>query len=304
MPTPTLVAIAGGLLSAVLYLAPLAGAIFIGFHYATHIPLFLVGLAMGTGPVVVASATASVLTLLFNVLVGGIFMIAYAVPVILLARQALLNRIDADGQTEWYPPGHLLALATAYAVALLVAANFAFVGQEGGLQGAIEGLLDEVLASLESGMALPPKDVILRYAFLFPGLAGAMWVLIVAVNGVMAQALAVRLKRNLRPTPHYSRLKLPLWLTFTLSAIALLWLVGGESALGFLSGAVLVTVLMPFFLLGLAVIHSVTRAMRIPTLILGVFYVFLVLQLWPALVVAGLGIIEPWAGIRDRLKTT
>ena len=48
--------------------------------------------------------------------------------------------------------------------------------------------------------------------FLFPGLMAASWLVMVVINAVLAQALAVRLGWNRRPSPDLSELELPSWL--------------------------------------------------------------------------------------------
>ena len=50
------------------------------------------------------------------------------------------------------------------------------------------------------------------WMFLFPGLMATSWLVMVVLNAVLAQALAVRLGWNRRPSPDLTRLELPSWL--------------------------------------------------------------------------------------------
>ena len=59
---------------------------------------------------------------------------------------------------------------------------------------------------------------------------------------------------------------------------------------------------LPFFFAGLAVVHAICRRIGARTAVLVVFYVFLVLFTWPAVLVAGLGLVDHWLGFRRRLR--
>ena len=59
---------------------------------------------------------------------------------------------------------------------------------------------------------------------------------------------------------------------------------------------------LPLFFLGLAVIHTWARSLQNGSGILLVFFYFiLILSNWTALIVAGIGLVELWNGIRCRI---
>jgi hypothetical protein len=57
----------------------------------------------------------------------------------------------------------------------------------------------------------------------------------------------------------------------------------------------------PFFFLGLSIIHSVARYVNFPIAMLVGTYVALLMSSWAAVVVAGVGIVEQWYNLRQRL---
>ena len=59
----------------------------------------------------------------------------------------------------------------------------------------------------------------------------------------------------------------------------------------------------PYFLLGLAVVHSLARRVSYTGPLLVVFYLVIVVSLWATLVVAGIGVVEQWYGLRGRTQT-
>ena len=94
---------------------------------------------------------------------------------------------------------------------------------------------------------------------------------------------------------------LPNWLPLGLAGTALGALVG-TGDLAFLSFSLMLVLCLPFLFAGLAVVHAACRRLRARTAALVAFYVFLVLFTWPAVLLAGLGLIDHWAGIRQRLR--
>ena len=59
---------------------------------------------------------------------------------------------------------------------------------------------------------------------------------------------------------------------------------------------------IPFFFIGLAVLHSISASWPGRPLALAGVYMLLILALWPAVFVALLGALEFWLQLRDRAK--
>jgi hypothetical protein len=303
MSNTVALAVLAGVASAALFLSlsfGLPGMVLLS--YFVQLPLLLVGLTLGLTPALIATVGAGVVS---GLVAGGLAALTFAVvvglPALVVVRQALLMRTDGNA-VEWYPPGPLLAQMTALAAAAVLIAFLLFAGEEGGLVGAIEGFLGEALGELGAGGAgVELAGAVRQSAALFPGIMAASWLLMVVVNAVLAQALAVRLGRNLRPTPDIARLTLPRWLMFGTAAAALLSLIGGGGGgLGFLGGSLLVLFLVPYLFQGLAVAHAFARRWNLPRFALVAFYVMLVLLGWPALLIVILGLVEDWAHLRRR----
>ncbi|MDP6352563.1 MAG: DUF2232 domain-containing protein [Alphaproteobacteria bacterium] len=307
MTTAFAIAAIGGLLSALLFLSAMGGPALILLQYITQLPLFVVGLALGLGPAVVAGVIASAVTFLVDSLPGVIFAVGYALPVVLAIRQALLTRVLDGGQSEWYPPGRLLANATGYAAAILVMAALWMSGADDGMAGVVIGAIQQVLQVLSGDQIGPEAEgMIAQYAFLFPGLIGMSWIFMMVINGALAQGLVSGAGRNLRPTPSFVEIELPDWPAYALGGSALIWLIGGGN-IGFAAGALFVIVLAPFFLQGIAVVHVLARrrATRSRVVItLTIFYILLIFLQWPMILVAVLGVVEQWAHVRRRLAAS
>jgi hypothetical protein len=121
------------------------------------------------------------------------------------------------------------------------------------------------------------------------------------VNTGLAQSLLAARGWNRRPRPRWSQLRLPGWFDWVLVATAATALVADGDA-GFLARNIVMILLTPYFFVGLAVTHLVLRRAPMPVLALGAFYgILLVFFLIAGGIVAAIGVVEQWIGLRDRL---
>lgn len=302
MPNPIALAVLAGLVSSSLFLSVLTG--FPGmvlFAYFVQLPLLFIGLTLGLTGSVVAAASG----LLVNGLIAGfttalIYALVQILPTLIVVRQGLLSRQDG-GRIEWYPPGLLLAQLTALAAGAIVAAFVVLLSQPGGLEGAIESFVRSALSefgALPEDGQVPPEFG--GWIFVFPGLMATSWLVMIVVNAVLAQALAVRSGWNRRPSPDIVMLELPWWLWPGIGLAVFLSLLG-ESGLGFLGRSLLMVLVVPYVFLGLAVLHALARKWAYPGLALAAVYGSIVVLGWPILAVLLLGLVEDWAALRRRL---
>ena len=298
-------AIGGGVLSGLLFLSTLGGPTLIMLQYLSQLPLFAVGLGLGLGPAIIAGVVASAIPLAVDGPRGLIFVFAHAIPVVVLVRQALLNRPGASGVAEWYPPGPMVVFLSAYAAGAVVLGSLLLSGHDGGMSGAVVELFEQTLEVL-NGETLDPisRETVAAYAFVLPAMIGVSWLIMVAVNGVLAQSLLVNFGRALRPTPAFAALRLPYWPAYAVGGAAVLWLIAGPGNIGFAAAAVLIVMLAPFFIQGLTVVHVAARRIPARLIVLIFFYMFMLFLLWPMIVVAVLGLLEQWLRLRRRLGAT
>lgn len=293
-------AIGCGLAGACLYLAVLLGSpAGLVFVYLTQLPLFLAGLWLGTGAAAVAGiAACAVLLAVSDVAAAALFAALNAGPVILLVRQALLARRDADGRVLWYPPGLLTAWLTVLALAGMAAA-LVLMGGPDGLQATLTGIVGHALDRL-AGRPLADRDAVAAtIAAVVPGTIALSWMAMVVVNASLAQGVLARFGANWRPSPDLAALTLPYWLTALLGGAAAAAIVGGGAR--FVGVNMMIALFMPFCLGGLAVLHAAARRLAHPAPALIAFYTMSGLFGWPLLATAVLGLLENWLGLRRRL---
>jgi hypothetical protein len=136
-------------------------------------------------------------------------------------------------------------------------------------------------------------------AMVIPGIVAASWMVMAVVNGTLAQGILTRFGANWRPTPYLAGLGLPLWLPVALGVGAGATMLGGT--LRFIGINVIIMLSVPFCLAGLAVLHMAVRQLAHPAMALIGFYTLAAVFGWPFLVIALLGLLESWLGLRHRL---
>ena len=296
------VAVACGSLGACLYLAVMLGTPGgLVLVYMAQLPLFIAGLWLGAGAAALAGLTGTLVLLAASDALGAaVFAAVNAVPVALLVRQALLARQDGDGTPVWYPPGLLTAWLTAFALIGIAAALLLLGGPER-LQSALRGVVREVLDRLARD-PMPNRDQAADLlATVIPGIVTASWMIMLVVNAALAQGVLARFGANWRPSPDLAGLGLPLWLPVALGLAAAAVVFGG--GLRFVGINMLIALIVPFALAGLAVLHAAARRLTHPAMVLIGFYLLAALFGWPFLAVAVLGLLESWLGLRHRLAS-
>lgn len=295
-------AVAAGLASAVLFAAVMAGNLALLTTYLAPLPLFAAGFGLGF----VAVAVAAAVGLAAVALVAGSgaalpFAATAAVPAVVVVRQALLWRADADGKVEWYPPGLLLGWLTALAAAGLVLAALIAPEHADGLEGLVRDYVAQAAEQMAPGAPVEMRQMaVALWVPLLPAMLAAVWLLVAVLNAVLAQWALTRTGRNLRPTPAYQGLELPDWVAGALVVAAVTMLVA-EGSLGYLARNAAALLLVPYVLLGLAVVHGAVRGRPNGGMVLALFYgVFVIVFGWAVLVVAGLGLVRHWKTLRRR----
>ncbi len=302
MSRQILIALGGGGASAVVSAAAATASpgAFLFVHLAP-LPLFLVGLGGGAW----AATIAGLAGLLVAGFMGGFFAAAvygviHALPAWLVTRQSLRRRTLADGSVAWYPVGNALAELAVLGAVVFIAATMAVWVDGGNIVGSVTSYLDMVISVIMPGLAEADRGtVVAMMAPVFPGFTGAWWLVIAVVNGVLAQAILMRAGKSLRPSPRYSRLTAPDWLSWLVVGAAAMALLGpGE--LEYMGRNLAMILAVPYFLVGLAVVHSLVVRAPSPGMLLAVFYVVVVFSGWAMMAVAGVGLIEQWVGLRRR----
>ncbi|MBC8240020.1 MAG: DUF2232 domain-containing protein [Alphaproteobacteria bacterium] len=150
--------------------------------------------------------------------------------------------------------------------------------------------LQSVVEPFAAQFAVPEqREMLLAMTDYPPAFFAVSWTVGLIFNAALAQGLLVRFGHNLRSTPELADIQLPMaWIGVLLAALLLSSLDGLTGLLGKTLAAIAI---VPYFLLGLGVVHGFFRAWKARSMILILFYGLLLLWPLPAFV-AGLGLLK------------
>ena len=294
MSRNTLYALGGGAASAVLYLATPIGGLF------ATLPLLLAGLASGTRAGAIACLVGfTAISALTNPLVGGLYAILYGVPALVVVRQTLMHQPSPTRAASWYPAGGIISGLSATGIGLLVVAAAAAWSSGDDLQAITTRGLNAIMTEMPQLDEAMRERVVNMLVSIFPGLACASMLLVTLANGILAQTILVRQKRNIRPAGSFADATLPEWMSWLLVIAAALSLVGSDEV-RYMGHNLAVIAALPFFFVGLSVFHRLARLAQFSWLILTVFYVMLSVFSAAAILVVAIGVIDQWFGLKSR----
>ena len=220
-----LVVIAGAVSSAMLFLSIILGSIgAILLTYLAMLPLFVIGLSRGG---LYASIAGTIAALIVWATGGAhsaiLYFLTCTLPASVLSDKATLS-VGGGRSTaaSWYPGGLLCVWLSVFPAAILIGTYLYFAAAGDGLEAAIATQIRAILGAYQDALGtrfpeLGPlpleqmgavEDLLIRIA---PGLAALIWMLATLLNGIAAQALLTRMKRNIRPSPQLAEIELPRW---------------------------------------------------------------------------------------------
>ncbi len=297
-----LLAIGGGAASVLIYSLTVSGS-FGGLvlAYFAALPLYLVGLGLGLTAGAAAGATATIGMLLPGGFMAAlVFFFVTALPTIVLVRQSLLSRNDPQGNVAWYPAGLMVVTLSVFGAGIYTLAALWLATQPGGFEGTTQAFVENLASSMTApGAAEHRENIVNTLTPIVPGFVAASWFVMTVINAALAQGLLVRFQRNIRPSPDIVSMEFPNWFPIAAAAAALVGLLL-PGALGFYGTNLAIILIVPFFFMGLAVVHALCRQKSAGPFLLIAFYGMLIVFGWLVVIVATLGLIEQWIGLRRR----
>ncbi len=287
--------LAAGLTASLLFLSMTRGmpnGTLLGFF--ASLPLMMAGLGLGQAAALGAAVVGAIAVgLVQGGSFGPTFLAMAGLPALVVANRALSSRPGADGSREWSAPGDVLGWLTLATMALCLVVVALLPHHPGGVHGWVDQSVSHTLDVL--GEPLSPAErrtAIEVLGTALPAMAMSVWVVMAAVNAVVAQAVLAATGHNRRPPPAYGALDLPDWLLPVAVAMAAAGLVG-QGSLGYVAGNLAAAALLPFAFLGVATVHRALAARPGARLGLVALYGFLVLGfVWVMLPAAGLGLVK------------
>ncbi len=313
-----LIGIGAGLASAALFASAWTGTalgVFVLF-FMSPMPVAIAGLGWGWA----AGALAAAIGTLVVALAGGarsgtVYLVALGAPAAVFSYLALLNRVvevapgvtpgraaPSDSPavaTEWYPIGRLIAWASMWA-ALIAAVALLSIGSDiASLRAALLDVFEKTnlaAAMGPGGRALTAEEknaFIALMAALFPWAMSTVWFTVAVLNMWAAGHITRASGRLTRPWPDFSAVRLPPAMPLAFGAALLATF--STDMTGLLASGVASALMFAFMLVGLAILHRVTRGSAMRPAVLSLAYAALLfMPPFSTLLVASIGLAEPF----------
>lgn len=282
---PALVAICGGILSALLALFPLNFSVISFFlTYFAALPLYFVGLSWGLSRLMLAGGVAIGIFTIGAGFHGSLaFILTTFIPALLI-----VFRIQKGD-----PAGYIVSWVTGLSIAVFLGVTFVLSSQSINIMDVLQSWFS--LFADESSL----KGMSSQIVPLLPGLSSISWIMMCLVNASLAARLVVRAKLGQRPYPVAADTQLyENWdIILTLS---LLLILTGDALFAFIGKNMALMSCAPLFLVGLKTVYAWLEQFDNPKLwvIIAVFMsIFLV---WPGIIIVMFGVLEPTLHLRQR----
>lgn len=308
MPYRLLIGLGAGFVSAVVFASATTGPLLMRMllFLLTPLALFLAGLGLGPPAAVVAGVAGIALVVAAGSATAAlVFAASQAIPVALLVYLSTLNRPAGDA-TEWYPVGRIVLAAALIAGAFSTLTLMLLGGDIDALRASLRALLQSFvtteLAKMPDAPALGPAEIDEATAValaLLPAASAFSTMGSLLFNMWLAGRITLASGRLRRPWPDVAAMSYPSGTPLVLAvAIGAGFLKGlpGLIAAGFAGPLFLAYVLM-----GLAVVHYVTRGRPWRPFALWALYAALfIMNTLASLAVALLGLADAVWSLRQR----
>ncbi|MDA8233166.1 MAG: DUF2232 domain-containing protein [Magnetospirillum sp.] len=287
--------LASGLLASLLFLTlarGMANGPLIGF--LAPLPLMMAGLGLGRMAALFAAAIGTVAVAVVQERAYGLsFLLMAALPALVVANRALSWRVSPAGEKEWCPAGRVLSWLTLAGIALFAVAAALLSHHADGVRGWVAAAIGDMLDAVGDPLPAAERETAAHMLTkVLPALVVTVWVVMAAINAVLAQAILVRLGHARRPSPVYRDLDLPWWAAAVLAA-ALVAALAGTGSVGYVAANMAAVAALPFAALGIATAHRHLASRPDGHLGLVVLYGVLVLAfVWALIPAAGLGLVR------------
>jgi len=309
-----LVGLSAGAAAALLFASVTSGTwLSVPLFYIAPLPIMIAGLGWSHWSALVAAVAASAA---LGIAFGSIFFFAFlagaGLPAWWLGYLALLARpgnapvggtAAGPALLEWYPPGRLVVWAGVLAALVVVVAipNFGTDAESFrvGLRTALGRMFGaESGSGADNPISATGMGNLDRLVQFLPPAAAVIATITNVFNLWLAARVVKFSGRLTRPWPALAAMTFPkLALPALALAVALSFL---DSMIGIVAVVLTAGLLMAFGVLGLAVLHAITRGINARPFLLGGIYASVMIFGWPILALSVLGIFETAFEIRAR----
>jgi hypothetical protein len=278
--------------------------------YLAPLPILLAAMGWSHWAGLIAALFASAgLAAVFSSYFFLAFLIGIGLPAWWLGYLALLARPveGAPDGLEWYPVGHLVVWAAILGAFVVIAGMLHFGTDEESFRATLRKFLGRVLSSGRAATTPPvelPKgaesDRLIDFLVMaLPPTAAVVTTITNLLNLWLASRIARISGRLRRPPTDLATMQFPAYAPALIAVAVAVSFVSG--LVGSVGGVFTASLLMAYAILGLAVMHAITRGMASRPFALGGLYAVVLFFGWPLLLLSMLGLADTAFNIRGRV---
>jgi len=305
-----LVGLGAGAASAVLFASIASGSLLsILLFYLAPLPIMIAAMGWSHWSALIAATVAGLgLAATFNSIFFFLaFLIGVGLPAWWLGYLALLARADENGEIEWYPTGRIVLWCAAIAAGMVIIAIPNFGLDEEQFRAGLRSAFERVLQEQGRNAASTPLDVnsdstkrMIDFLVTVMPLAAAVLATVTNTMNLYLAGRVVKVSNRLRrPWPDLSQIRFPATAHAVFAAALVASFLPG--LIGSIGGVIAAALMMAYALLGLAVMHAITRGTGGRTLILTGTYLSVFLIGWPIIILTLLGVADAIFDFRNRV---
>jgi hypothetical protein len=306
-----LIGIGAGAATALLFASVASGSpLSVLLFYLAPLPILLAALGWSHWAALIAAVFASAgLAAVFTSYFFIMFLIGVGLPAWWLGYLTLLARPveGAPDGLEWYPVGHLVVWAAILGAGVVVAGMLHFGTDEESFRASLRSFMERMLRGGPRTPTLPtelPKGadmgrVIDFLVVALPPTAAVVTTITNLLNLWLASRVARISGRLLRPPSDLASMQFPAYAPALIAAAVAVSFIPG--LIGSFGTVFTASLLMAYAILGLAVMHAITRGMASRPFALGGLYAVLIFFGWPVLILSVLGLADTAFNIRGRV---
>ena len=307
-----LIAMAAGAASALMFASIISGALIsLLLLYLAPLPLMVAGLGWGPLCATIGGIAAAIgLGAIFGLPYCMSFVLTVALPAWWLGHLALLGRPAGGGvptgngaapaapDLEWYPLGRILLWIAGFAALTTTAAVLTLGTDAAAINGTLRQGLLRILGLSEGSVSADTEQWVDAFVSFAPTAGAIIAMITLTLNLWLAARIAATSGRLHRPWPSLRDAALPPTTLAALCVAIAFCFAGGLLAI--LAQIISSVLVMAYALVGFAVLHTLTLALKGRRFWLGCAYIIVVVFSWPALAMAALGLADAIFGIRQR----
>ncbi|MGB8399208.1 DUF2232 domain-containing protein [Bradyrhizobium sp.] len=306
------IAIAAGCASALMFASILSGALIsLLLLYFAPLPLMVAGLGWGPLAATIGGiAAASALGAIFGLSHGLGFAVTVALPAWWLGHLALLGRPVSAGLSsgngaapvapalEWYPVGRILLWIAGFAILTAIVILLTLGSDAEAITGTLRRGLLRFFGPRDTATGADIERIVDAFVTIAPAAVTITAMLRLTLNLWLAAKITATSGRLHRPWPDLKTTAMPPMTLAALSVALAFCFVGGLSAL--FAQTVATALMMAYAIVGFAVLHTLTLALRYRAYWLTCAYTIVAVLTWSMLVMVAIGLADAVFGFRQR----